>query len=53
MVTLADALKVITAADKTQEMKWPMNIAGVDEGGNSPQECRKDSWAIGVNGGSG
>jgi uncharacterized protein GlcG (DUF336 family) len=35
MVTLADARKVIAAAEKkAEEMKWPMNIAVVDEGGN-------------------
>jgi uncharacterized protein GlcG (DUF336 family) len=48
MVTLADARKVIAAAEKkAQEMKWPMNIAVVDEGGNLVSHARMDGAWIG------
>jgi uncharacterized protein GlcG (DUF336 family) len=48
MVTLADARKVIAAAEKkAQEMKWPMNIAVVDEGGNLVSHVRMDGAWIG------
>ncbi len=48
MVTLADARKVIAAAEKkAQEMKQPMNIAVVDEGGNLVSHVRMDGAWIG------
>jgi uncharacterized protein GlcG (DUF336 family) len=48
MVTLADARKVIAAAEKkAHEMKWPMNIAVVDEGGNLVSHVRMDGAWIG------
>jgi len=48
MVRLADARKVIAAAEKkAQEMKWPMNIAVVDEGGNLVSHVRMDGAWIG------
>jgi uncharacterized protein GlcG (DUF336 family) len=48
MVTLADARKVIAAAEKkAQEIKWPMNIAVVDEGGNLVSHVRMDGAWIG------
>jgi uncharacterized protein GlcG (DUF336 family) len=48
MVTLADARKVIAAAEKkAQEMKWPMNIAVVDGGGNLVSHVRMDGAWIG------
>ena len=48
MVKLTDARKVIAAAEKkAQEMKWPMNIAVVDEGGNLVSHVRMDGAWIG------
>jgi len=48
MVTLADARKVIAAAEKkAQEMKWPSNIAVVDGGGNLVSHVRMDGAWIG------
>ncbi len=48
MVRLADARKVIAAAEKkAQEMKQPMNIAVVDEGGNLVSHVRMDGAWIG------
>ena len=48
MVTLSDARKVIAAAEKkAQEIKWPMNIAVVDEGGNLVSHVRMDGAWIG------
>jgi uncharacterized protein GlcG (DUF336 family) len=48
MLTLADARKVIAAAEKkAQEMKWPSNIAVVDEGGNLVSHVRMDGAWIG------
>jgi uncharacterized protein GlcG (DUF336 family) len=48
MVTLADARKVIAAAEKKAlEMKRPMNIAVVDEGGNLVSHVRMDGAWIG------
>ena len=48
MVRLADARKVIaTAEKKAQEMKQPMNIAVVDEGGNLVSHVRMDGAWIG------
>jgi len=48
MVTLADARKVIAAAEKkAQEMKQPMNIAVVDAGGNLVAHVRMDGAWIG------
>jgi uncharacterized protein GlcG (DUF336 family) len=48
MITLADARKVIAAAEKkAQEIKWPMNIAVVDEGGNLVSHVRMDGAWIG------
>ena len=48
MVTLADARKVIAAAEKkAQEIKWPMNIAVVDGGGNLVSHVRMDGAWIG------
>jgi uncharacterized protein GlcG (DUF336 family) len=48
MVTLADARKVIAAAEKrAHEMKRPMNIAVVDEGGNLVSHVRMDGAWIG------
>jgi uncharacterized protein GlcG (DUF336 family) len=47
-VTLAEARKVIAAAEKkAQEIKWPMNIAVVDEGGNLVSHVRMDGAWIG------
>jgi uncharacterized protein GlcG (DUF336 family) len=48
MVTLADARKVTAAAEKkAQEMRRPMNIAVVDEGGNLISHVRMDGAWIG------
>ena len=48
MVTLADARKVIAAAEKkAQEIKQPMNVAVVDEGGNLMSHARMDGAWIG------
>jgi uncharacterized protein GlcG (DUF336 family) len=48
MVTLADARKVIAAAEKKAlEIKRPMNIAVVDEGGNLVSHVRMDGAWIG------
>ncbi len=47
-MTLAEARKVIAAAEKkAQEIKWPMNIAVVDEGGNLVSHVRMDGAWIG------
>jgi uncharacterized protein GlcG (DUF336 family) len=48
MVTLADARRVIAAAEKkAQEIKQPMNIAVVDAGGNLISHVRMDGAWIG------
>jgi uncharacterized protein GlcG (DUF336 family) len=48
MITLADARKVIAAAEKkAQEIKQPMNVAVVDEGGNLVSHVRMDGAWIG------
>src|SRR6266436_2794101 len=48
MVTLNEARRVIAAAEKkAQEMKQPMNIAVVDEGGNLVSHVRMDGAWIG------
>jgi uncharacterized protein GlcG (DUF336 family) len=48
MVTLADARKVIAAAEnKAIEIRQPMNIAVVDEGGNLVSHVRMDGAWIG------
>ena len=48
IVTLAEARKVIAAAEKkAEEIKWPMNIAVVDEGGNLVSHVRMDGAWIG------
>ena len=48
MVTLADARKVIAAAEKkAQEIGQPMNIAVVDEGGNLVSHVRMDNAWLG------
>ena len=48
MVTLADARKVIAAAEsKAIEIKQPMNIAVVDEGGNLVSHIRMDGAWLG------
>src|SRR3981189_334213 len=48
MVTLADARRVIAAAEKkAQENKQPMNIAVVDEGGNLVGHVRMDGAWLG------
>lgn len=48
MVTLADARKVIAAAErKAHEMKLPVNIAVVDEGANLVSHVRMDGAWIG------
>ena len=46
MITLAEARKVIAAAEKkAEEIKQPMNIAVVDEGGNLVSHVRMDgAW---------
>ena len=46
MITLADARRVIAAAEKkAQEIGQPMNIAVVDEGGNLVAHVRMDrAW---------
>ena len=47
-MTLAEARKVIAAAEKkAEEIKWPMNIAVVDEGGNLVSHVRMDGAWIG------
>jgi uncharacterized protein GlcG (DUF336 family) len=48
MVTLEEARRVIAAAEKkAQEIKQPMNIAVVDEGGNLISHVRMDGAWIG------
>src|SRR3984893_1291968 len=48
MVTLADARRVITAAEKkAEEIKQPMNIAVADEGGNLVAHVRMDGAWLG------
>lgn len=48
MVTLADARRVIAAAEKkAAEIKQPMNIAVVDAGGNLVSHARMDGAWIG------
>ncbi len=48
MITLADARKVIQAAEKkAQEIGQPMNIAVVDAGGNLVAHVRMDNAWIG------
>ena len=48
MVTLADANRVIAAAmKKADEIKVPMCIAVVDEGGNMVQHVRMDGGCLG------
>jgi uncharacterized protein GlcG (DUF336 family) len=48
MITLADARRVIAAAEKkAQEIKQPMNIAVVDGGGNLISHVRMDGAWIG------
>ena len=48
MVTLQDARRVIAAAEKKAvEIKQPMNIAVVDEGGNLVSHVRMDGAWIG------
>jgi uncharacterized protein GlcG (DUF336 family) len=48
MVTLADARRVIAAAEKkAQEIQQPMNIAVVDDGGNLISHVRMDGAWIG------
>jgi uncharacterized protein GlcG (DUF336 family) len=46
MVTLADARRITAAAEKkAPEIKQPMNIAVVDEGGNLVSHVRMDgAW---------
>src|SRR3954463_6709722 len=47
-MTLADARRVVAAAEKkAEEMKHPMNIAVVDEGGNLVSHIRMDGAWIG------
>ncbi len=47
-MTLADARKVIAAAEKkAEEIKQPMNIAVVDEGGNLVSHVRMDNAWLG------
>jgi uncharacterized protein GlcG (DUF336 family) len=48
MVNLADARRVIAAAEKkAMEIKQPMNVAVVDEGGNLVAHVRMDGAWIG------
>src|SRR5690242_21882232 len=48
MITLADARRVIAAAEKkAAEIKQPMNIAVADEGGNLVSHVRMDGAWIG------
>jgi uncharacterized protein GlcG (DUF336 family) len=48
MVTLADARRIIAAAEKKAvEIKQPMNIAVVDEGGNLVSHIRMDGAWLG------
>jgi uncharacterized protein GlcG (DUF336 family) len=48
MITLADARRIITAADqKAQEIGQPMNIAVVDQGGNLVAHVRMDNAWVG------
>src|ERR1700750_1297498 len=48
MITLADARRVIAAAEKkAQEIGQPMNIAVADEGGNLVAHVRMDNAWIG------
>lgn len=48
MITLADARRIITAAEqKAQEIGQPMNIAVVDQGGNLVAHVRMDNAWIG------
>src|ERR1700739_1879069 len=47
-MTLEEARKIIAAAEKkAKEIKWPMNIAVVDEGGNLVSHVRMDGAWIG------
>ena len=47
-MTLAEARKVIAAAEKkAEDIRWPMNIAVVDEGGNLVSHVRMDGAWIG------
>src|ERR1041384_341023 len=48
MITLADARRIIEAAErKAAEIGQPMNIAGVDAGGNLKAHVRMDNAWIG------
>jgi uncharacterized protein GlcG (DUF336 family) len=48
MVTLADARRIIAAAEKkSQQLGQPMNIAVADEGGNLVAHVRMDGAWIG------
>jgi uncharacterized protein GlcG (DUF336 family) len=48
MITLADARRIIAAAEKkAEEIGQPMNIAVVDEGGNLVAHVRMDNAWIG------
>jgi uncharacterized protein GlcG (DUF336 family) len=48
MLTLSDARRVITAAEKkAEEIKQPMNIAVADEGGNLVAHVRMDGAWLG------
>jgi len=48
MITLADARRIIAAAEKkAEEMGQPMNIAVVDEGGNLVAHVRMDKAWLG------
>jgi len=48
VITLAEARKVIAAAEKkAEEIKQPMNIAVVDEGGNLVSHVRMDGAWLG------
>ena len=48
MITLADARRIIAAAEKkAEEIEQPMNIAVVDEGGNLVAHVRMDkAWRV-------
>ena len=48
MITLADARRIIAAAEKkAEEIEQPMNIAVVDEGGNLVAHVRMDKAWLG------
>src|ERR1700676_2073117 len=48
MLTLSDARRVITAAEKkAEEIKQPMNVAVADEGGNLVAHVRMDGAWLG------